>query len=785
MAIRVSPTEPNPTHDISLSDGVTTIGLHLCDPRGRKDRRSMRQVSTPRTSLQIQQGDPTYSGYTLPYTFVTQKDWSGGRGQLELRRDSTKYYDSYNVDTRYGGILLGPKRAAQTGYKQTITRGAGQDSTVSYNGGAYYPLASNFTPSESFTMRSVTLRMHRPALTTAFDVTVCLYSSTGSEPDASLVQASSVKIVSTYPTDYTIPLRYNLVSGTEYWIVVFDEAGGSLVLTYDTYEIGTKVMANNGMMSSWSTIYTDRSLYFVISSVGRGKMILFEYRNTEMAVSSPDDGGAPRLFMNGYHGMAASNSTNKSKLMTTLDLSSFDTAGGVVKIFKGPGAADETNWRWIEDQSQSGSNDYFLAAYADDWGTTHTTATEFATMGVDFWQEITGHGLTARVTDVLVVGDYVYFAQGDTTPIRRGRWTETGSMATAANWAWDAEADIDATYKGATFLKRIPTTAGASKVWAAQASTSKVYSADPATSWTDLTFTQANGAKVIGNPATKITGMVAYGTPLAPWIFKEDEFGSIENDVYSEVTIGSFAAVRSEYNGRASVQHGSYLFFTMLEGFERYYEERLDDMGPNRGEGFPETRRGPIAHAVSYAGQILVCIDAGRNGYSSIHSYTELGWHELYRSQVIGKRIQNLHIQPIPGDTVDRLWFNEDEDIYWLPITINPLKQPGYPFTNSGYLITSWIETGFAEIIKFWKSLSIFALHLAASNQTITVSCQTDGEDDDDAWHEPTANHKRGYQPARSRHYRRGRDARPTGQAMGGHIPGRRYHDQRCRWRRG
>jgi hypothetical protein len=173
----------------------------------------------------------------------------------------------------------------------------------------------------------------------------------------------------------------------------------------------------------------------------------------------------------------------------------------------------------------------------------------------------------------------------------------------------------------------------------------------------------------------------------------------------------------------------------MLEGFERYYEERLDDMSPNRGEGFPETRRGPIAHAVSYAGQILVCIDAGRNGYSSIHSYTELGWHELYRSQVIGKRIQNLHIQPIPGDTVDRLWFNEDEDIYWLPITINPLKQPGYPFTNSGYLITSWIETGFAEIIKFWKSLSIFALHLAASNQTITVSCQTDGEDDDDAWH--------------------------------------------------
>jgi hypothetical protein len=149
--------------------------------------------------------------------------------------------------------------------------------------------------------------------------------------------------------------------------------------------------------------------------------------------------------------------------MTTLDLSSFDTAGGVVKIFKGPGAADETNWRWIEDQSQSGSNDYFLAAYADDWGTTHTTATEFATMGVDFWQEITGHGLTARVTDVLVVGDYVYFAQGDTTPIRRGRWTETGSMATAAIGP-GREASRPSAPRALLYSMRVPTAASAQRV---------------------------------------------------------------------------------------------------------------------------------------------------------------------------------------------------------------------------------------------------------------------------------------------------------------------------------
>lgn len=738
MAIRVSPTEPNPTHDISLTDGVTTIGLHLCDPRGRKDRRAMRQVSTPRTSLQIQQGDPTYSGYTLPYTFITQKDWSGGRGQLELRRDSTKYYDSYNIDTRFGGILLGPKRMSQTGYKQTIIKGAAADGTIDYTKmiGTYYPLASEFTPSESFTMRSVKVKLRKNVLSNAYDVQVALWSSTGSEPNAQLVQSVAIKVTSTSMQDYTIPLRYDLVSGTEYWLLIFD-SGGGLLVGYDTSEAGSTVMGNGASMTAWETVHTDRSLYFEISSVGRGKMIFFEYRNTEMVVSSPEDGGAPRLFMNGYHGMATSNSTDKAKLNTALDLSDFDATGGVVQVFKGPGAADETNWRKIESQSQGGSNDYFLTEYDDEWGTTHTAATEFATMGVDFWQEITGHGLTARVTSVIVVGDYVYFAQGDLVNVRRGTYDQTasGSMSDPAEWTWDAEGNIATTYIGATFLSLIPTTTGTFKIWAAQASTSKVYSADPATSWADLTWAQANGSKVIGNPATKITGMVGYGDPRAPWIFKEDGFGSITSDVYGEVSISELASVRSELNGRANVQHGVYLHFSMLEGFERYYEQRLDDMGPNRDEGLPETRRGHIAHAISYAGQVIACIDAGRYGYSSIFSYTELGWHELYRSASLGKRIRYLHIQPIPGDTVDRLWFGEEEDIYWLPIAINPLKQPDYPFTDTGYLITSWIETGFAEIIKFWKSLAVFALNLSASHQTITVSYQTDGEGDDDAWH--------------------------------------------------
>lgn len=152
MAIRVSPTEPNPTHDISLSDGVTTIGLHLVNGQGHRDPRAIRQGSTPRTSLQIQQGDSEYTSFNLPYTPIVQKDWSGGRGQSEFKRDSTRYYDSYRVNTIHGDLILAGKETLTTGYIKTQTFGAAKDGTLATNGTTYMYF-NKFTPSSNFTMR--------------------------------------------------------------------------------------------------------------------------------------------------------------------------------------------------------------------------------------------------------------------------------------------------------------------------------------------------------------------------------------------------------------------------------------------------------------------------------------------------------------------------------------------------------------------------------------------------------------------------------------------------------
>lgn len=81
---------------------------------------------------------------------------------------------------------------------------------------------------------------------------------------------------------------------------------------------------------------------------------------------------------------------------------------------------------------------------------------------------------------------------------------------------------------------------------------------------------------------SNITGMVMYGEPQVPYIFKEDSFGSIVNNVYAKLPVAEMKYLRSENNGKANMQQGVYLYFGMEGGtmIERYYDQRLDDVGP-------------------------------------------------------------------------------------------------------------------------------------------------------------------------------------------------------------
>jgi hypothetical protein len=231
-----------------------------------------------------------------------------------------------------------------------------------------------------------------------------------------------------------------------------------------------------------------------------------------------------------------------------------------------------------------------------------------------------------------------------------------------------------------------------------------------------------------GDKVNPVTNIIGYGEPKIPYILKSNGFGSISDGVYQELPIGEMKTINSILNGTAAMQFGVYLYFNLEGGMvERYYDQRLDDVGPNRDEGLPADRQGEITKLLPYPGRYYAAIDAGSAGYSSILCNNMLGeysWHEIWRSTTRGDQIYDVYVQTIPGfQEVDRLWIATTKSIIAVPIAITPVNQykyeyfgygassPAYTydFTTAGWVETSWIDFDVKSVDKYFHSVTIFS----------------------------------------------------------------------------
>jgi hypothetical protein len=99
--VNVSPNIRNSTHDISLSDGETTIGLNL-----EKGAESIQEIPATPSTVRFTGGGTKYGDWEPAMSHIEQRDWSGGRGSDDFSRDPVKFYDSQNAFTLLPGKLL-------------------------------------------------------------------------------------------------------------------------------------------------------------------------------------------------------------------------------------------------------------------------------------------------------------------------------------------------------------------------------------------------------------------------------------------------------------------------------------------------------------------------------------------------------------------------------------------------------------------------------------------------------------------------------------------------------
>lgn len=726
MSITVSPTSSDNNYDISLETGGTKYGLILSRATGNRlnpiepDPTAIIPAMVPRTAFKTSVGDGRYADLEPPYFAISQENWNGGRGFNDFDKDNTRYAEGYRADTIGEGIICGPKATRGTGYYIAYSQGT-QNSTYRVNSTDL--VLSRFTPTATYTMRRFRMFVKNVVSGTLF--TAFLYNESAGAPNLS----SSIAQIKYYVTHdigtageiIDFPLSVSLTSGTPIWVGIGKtSSSGYFDVGVDTSATGSVI--HRYTVAGWPTIQetiTNQSLWFGSYDIFAGIRRFVEYKGQVYCVNQADDFSAARLFENGYRGLAAANSSDKTKCNTKIVINE-DLTGKVVKVIGGTGVKERVTWRVIK--SNTTGADAVLTVDRP-WQITHDATTEIVILGCDSFRELSGHGLTQPVTDILVAGDYIYFAQGDGTNMIRFR-----AYNNAGTWTNEGTADGTNQFD---YLCLSPKDTGSYKVWGAKGQLCTIYSADLATSWANLTFTQENGSKACGSTDRKITGLISYGDPAIPFVLKEGSIGGVSKGIYAEAPLGEMQNVRSELNGRAALQHGSYLYFSLLNGLEQFYNNDLRDMGPNRDEGLPIGRKGPVVKLIGYPGRFYALVNAGDQGTSSVMCYANPGWVEIYRAP-LGERIEGGVIQVIPGDTVDRLWIGQEEDIYWIPVAPNPRMQADYPYFSGAQVESGWISSGRVDTKKVWSGIKVFADYLDNGHQTVTVEYKLDT--DSAAW---------------------------------------------------
>jgi len=207
-----------------------------------------------------------------------------------------------------------------------------------------------------------------------------------------------------------------------------------------------------------------------------------------------------------------------------------------------------------------------------------------------------------------------------------------------------------------------------------------------------------------------VNGLVEYGggagqVTRKPWVGTNRNVYYIEDGQLKPIYLKEIEELEHYRNCELFVVQDIYLYFNQKDKIQRYYAGHLDNIGPDADYGLPSTRAGIPCSGAPYPGRIVVAVDAGSSGVSSVMYRYGHGWHEAYRAPLSGERIRKIHILA-REDTSDQLFISEGSDILWVPLSLDPENDSDYEFTNFGHIITSRIYGGLRETEKYFHALT-------------------------------------------------------------------------------
>lgn len=745
-AVRVHPGAKNPTHEISLSDGVQKWGLRLAGGPG-----GLQELPLTPSTLNITGTQSKFGDWEPGLSQIERRTWEGGRGQEDFVDDPTRYYDSQQAWTLTSGKLLpAPQWHFARGVRASYEHLPGD---VRWAGlqVSYEQIAQAFTASSDLTSPTQAYFWLR-RVGTPGTLTVSIRLDGGGVPG---VTVCSGTLAASAMTDGTSQFRRialsagTLTSGLTYWVVVSGAAGDNAANHWEVaVDPDTSASKYTNRAPIWDA--ADFKLYHRIVGVygAKRKWRFFEYLGGLYAVDQKESGQAARLLLNGGRGKATSASAaslTDSRQSWVIDR----YAGAWVKIVSGTGCGQRR-----EISANSGDT----LTLAEEWEITPDANSGYVLYGTPWWEDITpasGDQFEAAVTSAAVGQAQVIFAQGQAASLLKMRWNPDSSPPAH-------EFDQDGSNTADLLLVRSGD-GGEMILWKADAAEAVVtygreeawgvdthfvdqlcsqepdsFLADP--SGTRLDVSDGGRGMRVGIAGCPITSL--YEQDGALYAFKPDGRYQIGADGSVQRGLVESGLMRSENNGQAVLARGLYAYFSwggaaLMRLYAGRSADALDSVGPDQDAGLPGERRGAIACLAGHTAGILAGVDGQESGYSSVLMLPDgkRGWHEVLRGWEAGLRVGSLFWEESGGER-PRLWVSlGGELVYqdWPRNGFNPLQDSGMHYQHEAVLVDSVIDMGAAGLPKFIKEVRILSENLG-SGAAVYLDYQTDAQIGSNDW---------------------------------------------------
>lgn len=705
------------SHDVSLSDGTTTVGLIYAGGANSLQRVPMTEPVRQFTE--------------------TQQDWTSGRGRKKFRDDPMGYFDANAWTMTSGKLFSNPQWKFATGVRtadSTINEGS-----VSWERlvGTKLALAQTFTASASYSADKAMMLIRRVGNPGTLTFKLAANNATPNPDEPGTVLQTVTKTTSDI-TDYLSVYEIfdwsgtqALTSGTAYWVYMY---GATTDNDANHWEVavnssGTGALKSaSGSSPTWSVNSPNFSLYYRVMDADIDRHFwMWEMDESLYAISVNADNSAPKIYINGDRGTATSGAA------TTLT----DTNSGVTTGWATDVMANE--WVRIIDgtgygQARQITGNSSTAQTVATWGTNPASGSKYIVYKSKRFTEITGHGLTVAPTGRPTnAGRTTIFYQGGGTDMRRMR-QDTGNAnnhAFAAMTTTNGPGGVPIYFDGGCVHTN--KTQGP-RLWCYQSGGSALYNVQIVAWGQGFAFTSAKNTN-IGDTGARITNIGSLGMDMV--VGKEDSLWWMDETTPTKFSM-PLDKLKHPHNCTAFATSGDTIYVNYSGSLGKLVgKTQFSDMLNFRAgyDGLPANRRGEITQILTILGWMFFCVDGGASGYSSVYAWNEMGIHEIFRGWKTGVRIRDIFFQ-VNQDTNPRLWIDCGTDLVYLDFpnnTTNPRLDSGMLYQHEWYVTTGIMDINAEDYYKIFHEMKLMSENLSANTRWVELDYKTGADVDDDS----------------------------------------------------